>query len=334
MKIRLLMLLAVILICRISWSQTPDASAAITGISTSGVGYATYSRSDNGINAQIGRWDTPYTGGVNGQPLPGVEPNGTSTLELGIDVNNGGRLTFSYTFKTWDAGIYDWFDISLITPTGRVSLVNKLGKPGSEYGSLFSSAAIPLSISLDQWKNQHVTIVFSVVQDGWGDQTQGEVLGLNLSGCAVSPITPLTDAAALRFENGSSLDETNLQPAMQTALGCLRTAVASSGGALNVSSAYRPASYQAHLREVWDKWRLLKDNRETGCAELKVAVGNEFRRHGLLLTQRPAGTSNHSAGGAVDMRSTLPLATLLNLASGCQLYRPHAVPDPVHFEHN
>lgn len=322
-----------LLLPQVIWAAPPNP-AIITSTSPGGVGYTVFSNDANGINAQIGRWDTPYPGGLNGAPAPGLEPTGASTFSIGVDVNDGGRATFGYTLKTWDGGIWDWYDISLITPTGTTSLLSHLGKPGNDYGTYFYSPQVPLSVSLNQWKNQHVTFVFSVQQDGWGDQTQGEVNGFSLSTCPVPPLTPLTDAVALRFEGGDTVDTTDLQPNMQTALGCLQTAVAGAGGSLHVTSAFRPSSYQQHLREVWDKWRLLRDRREAECQELRTQVQTEFNRHGLLLTQRPASANGpHTRGAAIDMRSTLPLSGFLTLATGCQLTRPLPATDPVHFVH-
>ena len=156
-----------LLLHQVIWAAPPNP-AIITSTSPGGVGYTVFSNDANGINAQIGRWDTPYPGGLNGARAPGLEPTGASTFSIGVDVNDGGRATFGYTLKTWDGGIWDWYDISLITPTGTTSLLSHLGKPGNDYGTYFYSPQVPLSVSLNQWKNQHVTFVFSVQQDGWG----------------------------------------------------------------------------------------------------------------------------------------------------------------------
>lgn len=309
-----------------------DGPAVIRSVNASGVGYVTYSTDNVGINAKIGRFDTPYTGGTNGPPIPGLEPDGASVLSIIVDVNSGGKITFAYSLSTYDAGIYDWYDISLITSGGTVPLVTRLGKPGADYGDFFKSSAISLSVDLTRYKNQTVTFQFSVQQDGYGDQTQGELMGFNLSTCAVTPLSAITDAQALRFEGGDSVDTSRLVPAMQTALGCVDRAVTAAGGRINVASAFRPVPYQVHLREVWDKWDLLMDNRDPGCAELKRAVALEFLKHGLN-EQRPAVDSRHTRGEALDMGSTLPVSRLVSIASTCQLYRNVPVKDPVHFIH-
>ncbi len=231
--------------------------------------------------------------------------------------------------------LWDWYDISVQTPNGPVSLVNHLGKPGNDYGTYFESAEIPLSFKLTPYRNQHITFIFSVQQDGWGDQTAGDVFSFGLRTCQVSPLTQLTDPTTINFENGNTLDSDDLVPNMQDALSCLQTAVSNAGGSLSPQSYYRPTQYQQHLREVWDKWQLLRDRREPECEDLRTQVEQEFTTtHHLLLTQRPGGPNGpHTLGLAIDVRSSLPLQQFLNLASQCQLYRPLPTTDPVHFIH-
>jgi len=327
-------LLCALALCVSAQAQQQAHPAAITAVSQGGVGYVTNSSSSTGIDATIGRWDTPYPNGANGQPAPGLEPLGASILTIDVDVNDGGIASFAYKLRTWDAGIYDWYDISVQTPAGTVSIVSHLGKPGSDYGTFFESARIPVSFNMKAYRNQHITFVFSVQQDGWGDQTAGDLFGFGLRTCQVAPLTQLTDPAAINFENGNTVDTNDLAANMQTALNCLEAAVSNAGGTVTVNSAYRPPQYQEHLREVWDKWRLLRDRREPECADLRTQVQQEFQRHGLLLTQRPASPSGpHTQGLAIDMVSSLPLQQFLNLASGCQLTRPLPQTDPVHFIH-
>lgn len=323
-----------IFLAHFAFSQEQAVPAVVAGTSVGGIGYVESTPSATGISARIGRWDTPYPNGLNGRRAPGLEPRGDSIFYIDVDVNDGGLASFSYTFKTWDAGLYDWYDVYVVTDTGNITLVGHLGQPGSNYGSFFSSPEIALSFDMNQWKNQRIRFVFSTHQDGWGDQTQGEVVGFGLRSCPVPPITPLTDAVSLSFEGGQTVDTTNLTAAMQTALGCVQTAVATANGTVSVSSAYRPPAYQAHLRAIWDKWNLLRDMREAECVEIRTLVQAEFQRHGLLLTQRPASSSGpHTEGRAVDMRSSLNLTQFLTLTNQCNLYRRLPVADPVHFEH-
>jgi hypothetical protein len=326
--------LLALLLPEIAAAATDVHPATITAITPSGVGYVNFSRDANGVNANLGRWDTPYSGGANGPPEPGLEPAGNSTLSIDVDVGDGGLATFDYTLKTWDGGIWDWYDISVITPAEATSLVSHLGKPGNDYGTYFDSPHIPISVSLNQWRNQHVTFIFSVRQDGWGDQTQGQVIDFNLSTCSVAPLAPLTDPAAIRFENGDTVDIEHLQENMRTALDCLNAAATNEHGTITITSAYRPPSYQEHLREVWDKWRLLRAKREAECQELKEEIHSEFVRHGLLASQRPAAANGpHTTGAAADITSSLPPDRLQPLAEECELRRPLPITDPVHYIH-
>lgn len=56
-----------------------------------GAGYVTVQRTaDDIIDAQIGRWDTPYPYPDTGQYAPGLQPTGFSIFYVDIDVNDGG----------------------------------------------------------------------------------------------------------------------------------------------------------------------------------------------------------------------------------------------------
>lgn len=320
----------------IAYSQQQPNPPKITGVSQGGVGFVTVTQGANGINASIGEWDTPYPYGVNGQSLPGAEPSGPSTLSVDIDVNDGGLVNFSYGLKTWDGGVYDWLDITLVTPSGTIPLVSKLGQPsGNNWGTFWQSPNVAVSKDLSPWKNQHVQLVFSVVQDGWGDQTQAQAVNIELRHCAIPPLTnpPFTDPVAQSFENGQTIDTVDLTPSMQTAWACFSSLV----GANRLTSAYRPSEYQSHLREIWDKWNApgnLRSNTDPECATTKAAVQAEFNRHGLGASHiRPAGPNgNHTRGLAIDI-SISGLPNVDALAAQCQLYRPFPTTDRVHFEH-
>lgn len=103
--------------------------------------------------------------------------------------------------------------------------------------------------------------------------------------CSVPPLTPITDEEAKRFENGANVDTEDLQPNMRTALDCVQNSVTAAHGTVTVTSAYRPPAYQVHLREVWDKWRRLRDNADQRCRELRDTVSDEFHRHKLKVSQ-------------------------------------------------
>jgi len=309
--------------------------AQVISATPGGVGFVQSSIGVNGVSGEIGRWDTPYPNADSGEPAPGLEPDGASTLAIDVDVNDGGAVSFDFQLLTYDAGIYDWLDIYLITPTGTVSLVDQLGKPGGDYGDYWQSARITIKQSLDNWKNQRVTFVFSVQQDGWGDQTAARLYNFAVRTCFVPPLNDLTDPDALSFENGDTVNTAKLTSPMQTALSCLKTQAALLSGSITVTSAYRPPAYQVHLREVWDRWNSLRNLRDPDCEGLRAQVQQEFIKHQLKLTQRPATESGaHTRGEAFDANWNLPAsANIDTLATGCLLKRPLKTTDPVHFVH-
>jgi hypothetical protein len=112
------------------------------------------------------------------------------------------------------------------------------------------------------------------------------------------------------------------------------------GATVDLRSAYRPAAYQAHLQDVWDKWMLqLRDNRQPQCQELRSQVEQEFQRHQLLPTQRPVTRSDHTLGVGFDASVSIPAGARLGrrrvtvdlLARLSGIRRPDVLRDPVHF---
>jgi hypothetical protein len=315
------------------FAQTnPPNPAAITGTSTGGVGFVTETGDSNGIGAQVGEWGIPYTGGFDGPPQPGAEPSGPSIWTVNIDVNDGGIVSFNYQIQSWDGGPYDWLTVQLATPTGTSDLVPHYGNPSSDWGFFYESPVVSATQDLSQWQNQSVSLLFSVQQDGYGDETQAIISGLAVRTCGVAPLSPVaTDPATQLLDNGG-IDTADLTPAMQTALSCFQSAVTSAGGSFTLNSAYRTPAYQSHLREVWDKWQLLQNNTQPECQDIRTQVQQEFNQHGLgASTVRPASPSGtHTQGIAFDARVSRvdPDAT----AQGCQLYRPFPTRDPVHFQ--
>ena len=300
------------------------------------VGYVTYSGTDV-IDAQIGRWDTPYPYPDTGEYSPGLQPTGYSIFAIDVDVNDGGIASFRYCMQTYDTGIWDWYDIFMETPTGNVPIIERLGRPGSQYGSYWTSPMVITSQSLDTWRDMRVRFVFQVRQDGWGDQTLGELFSFSLNTCDIPPLTPLTDPAAIAFENGNRIDTENLTQATRTGLECMQNRVAALGGTMTLSSAYRPAAYQEHLREVWDTWDAVRSRQEPVCHAVYAEAQAEFQGHGLLLSQRPAaGNPNapHAQGIAFDATLTgLPRGqTQDTVAAFCDMYRPWPNNDPVHYQ--
>jgi hypothetical protein len=159
--------------------------------------------------------------------------------------------------------------------------------------------------------------------------------------CDVEPLQPVTDPDAIPFETGDPIREDMLSTDMQTNLACLRTAVTGANGTLTVTSAWRPQSYQDHLRELVVKHpkliqlALMEDVEECLPAPYYLAVHPDFVRHGL--NRNAARTSAHTAGQAFDANwSTSVNSTIDGFAAQCGLYRlllqsASRGGDPIHF---
>lgn len=210
-------------------------------------------------------------------------------------------------------------------------------RSAKHHGTYWTSPTVPIVQSLDNWKNQRVRFVFRVMQDGWGDRTQGQMINFSVATRSVPPLSPITETTALAFEAGNNIDTANFTAQTRLGVDCLRAAAAAAGASFALTSAFRPAAYQAHLREVRDTWKAVKNLTQIECATIKADVRAEFQRHSLLESQRPAaGNLNapHSTGIAFDatIRGLPTGQTVDSLASGCSLHRPWPVNDPVHFQ--
>jgi bacillopeptidase F (M6 metalloprotease family) len=76
---------------------------------------------------------------------------------------------------SYDAGIYDWLDVTIEdATTGAVlrSIVSRAsGNPGPNYGFYNTTGWKQVSADLRALAGKKVRIRFSVHQDGYGDQT-------------------------------------------------------------------------------------------------------------------------------------------------------------------
>jgi D-alanyl-D-alanine dipeptidase len=159
-------------------------------------------------------------------------------------------------------------------------------------------------------------------------------------GCPVAPLNPIDDAAAQQLEASTGteiVDIAHMIPAAARALNLFQSKVASLGGTLTLKSAFRPATYQKHLQDVWYKWmRELKNNHNSACQVLRAAVQDEFVQHRLIATQHPVAVSDHTRGLAFDATVILPKIghrlSLDRLARLVGLSRPAIAADPVHFK--
>ncbi len=125
-------------------------------------------------------------------------------------------------------------------------------------------------------------------------------------------------AQELEATLGSGLDIDGMAPAAASALQRFQFNVAAIGGFILIKSAYRPAAYQQHLRNVWYKWMgELRDSNDPACQELRAQVEEEFKRHHLIETQHPVTVSDHTRGLAFDATAVgridvaVPLVPLL-----------------------
>jgi hypothetical protein len=165
--------------------------------------------------------------------------------------------------------------------------------------------------------------------------------------CWISPLQPVDDMEALAMEHpdegGSNLNINGLTARTSKALARFESLVEKRGGTFLLTSAYRPIAYQGHLRDVWYKWVYeLKDNSDPACVDLKAQVGDEFARHGLLLSQHPVPVSDHTLGIGFDAAITLPViktkrarrpipVSVDRIARLSGVVRPDVRHDPVHF---
>jgi hypothetical protein len=130
-------------------------------------------------------------------------------------------------------------------------------------------------------------------------------------------------------------DTANMTTEARTALGCLRGAIAESGGGHNLTSAFRPQAYQEHLQEVWDKAAQCRENDNVECSERCDEILNEFEDVHRLDSDpglRPVTRSTHTEGTGFDLPFTVPAGTDIDqLARDCSLVRPDPTGDPRHF---
>lgn len=200
--------------------------------------------------------------------------------------------------------------------------------------------AIPAASWLDQlWRLPIFRFIAPIHQEPLSAEP---IVATAVSACAVDPLPPIDDLEALGFEVGASgpVQFDGLTPPTAVALNRFERVVGAVGGSFFVTSAYRPAAYQEHLQHVWDKWMVeLRFNMDPDCGTLKAEVEEEFRRHQLLMTQRPVAVSDHTLGIGFDAVIRLPARArwkkrrvgVDSLARMAGVTRPAAAGDPVHF---
>jgi hypothetical protein len=150
--------------------------------------------------------------------------------------------------------------------------------------------------------------------------------------CPVAPLQPITDPVAKEHESGNyrrNADLEHVTPRLKSGALCILQKSVALNPSVYVASGYRPPTYQAHLREVWDKWQLLKGDSTEACRAIKAEVQVHWKEHGLV--RRPVLNSNHSSGDAVDF-GLVPPDQADQIAKECSMFRPEPVGDPVHFQ--
>ena len=252
-----------------------------------------------------------------------------STLQIEIDVNDGGIAYFDYLTQAVDGST---FNISVFPEPPLVRQNVVIGFDPPRIG--LPNPSRRFTIDLTPYRQQEVSIDFNTSYGftigALTFQARAIITDFQLSTCQVAPLTPLTDPVVIAFENGDQINTDAENFNLNTELNCLSNAVEDAGGTGFLTSAFRPAAYQTHLREVYTKQMLLKNRREPECETLKAEVQTETDRHGII--RRPARRSNHSSGDAFDFAITdLTSNEIDSIASDCGLTRPDPVGDRVHF---
>lgn len=323
----------------------PSKAAKITKIYSGGIGYVSTGQAiDGSYSASIGKWGDPYTGGINGPPIPGIEPVGNSILYADITVNDGGIVAFKYQIESYDIARYNWLNVHVETPDGgTLPLVSQAGAPGEDWGRYYKTP-VPIlkTYKLDKWRNQKVRLIFSVYQDGYGDQTRALISGLQVRTCPVAPLTPLKDPTSLWQEANPNTPNTgSLEPRLKEGIQCLDAKFGRTPSNSGVSSAYRPLEYQLHIKDVWEGWMgspgvpALRTDGTNVCTDLRGIYSTESDRHGLVSP--PGGTGSlHITNDAFDyskhILSTVTSRQIYELAKACKLCRT-VRGDRVHFQY-
>lgn len=153
--------------------------------------------------------------------------------------------------------------------------------------------------------------------------------------CPVAPLTQISDTEFSKYETGPYAKAPDVDPSRVTqatidGAQCIIREAANEKIPARINVGYRPPAYQAHIREVYDKWQQLKDNTNSTCAQVKEEVRREWERHGPFAHQ-PGKTSNHPSGKAMDiwMKDYSKADTI---AARCNMKRPLGAADRVHFE--
>lgn len=146
--------------------------------------------------------------------------------------------------------------------------------------------------------------------------------------CTIQPLSAITDALAQRMESGGGIVWENTNPRLKCA--ATRLVALSVGG--NITSAYRPESYQSHLFEIRDRWCVqgLRSNTDPSCGSVKSAVSAEVSKHfgsNWDCGSVAQNNSTHNSGIGVDISG----ANTFFARQACLIWRNYPG-DPWHYD--
>jgi len=131
---------------------------------------------EGNYSARLGRFDQVYTQGIYGPPQPGDEPSGIDWMYQDVEIPEGTQKTlkFYYKIRTYDTAVWDWFVMQIRDPDTNAILatvVDKAGKPGTQYGEYWENDWQEVSYDLSAFAGRKIRLWFGCREDGWGDQT-------------------------------------------------------------------------------------------------------------------------------------------------------------------
>src|SRR5687767_5868257 len=316
-------------------SQSQTAGATIAGYTTSGQNVVVAEGAD-GISARLGVWGAVWPWAYCQEQVGYPCTPFLNQIQVAIDVDTGVTLSFSFEFMQYGTPFLP-DDLQAVIGDGitdEAPLWN-YGNPQSCWGSLWQSPRRTVNVDLSKWAGSRIWLTIWV-RDCAGHQTDAVALihSIAIRECYVTPLVALSAEDQSIFEdNPNTPVESMLTTEMKTALSCLRSAVQGVNGSLLVKSAYRTQSYQAHLRELYDKWKQLEPDTTTfECQNLRTELKDHMHYHDLdsLKTQPASQAGLHTKGLAIDARWS-GVTDIDALACQCGLYRPLKIADKRHF---
>lgn len=148
--------------------------------------------------------------------------------------------------------------------------------------------------------------------------------------CPVTALREMTDPLALQHEHGkfsAVSDHARLTAATAAGQACMLARV--DAASVFPVAAYRPPEFQAHLKELWDKWQGLSKDASAACKPLKDNLRREWLKHKLV--RDPQAHSPHTTGEAIDITG-FSEHNVDAVAAYCGMLRPDPAASPLHFQ--